>query len=88
MSFISLGPAISVAEVSNVSHDGFWLLLGNEKLFVPFADFPWFATARLSDLKRVERPSPDHLYWPNIDLDLSIESIRHPEEFPLKSNTL
>jgi hypothetical protein len=28
---------------------------------------------------------PDHLYWPDLDIDLSLESIRHPENFPLIS---
>jgi hypothetical protein len=29
-------------EVTNVSKHGFWLLLGDEELFVPFSEFPWF----------------------------------------------
>ncbi len=27
-------------EVTNVSTHGFWLMLGAEELFVPFAEFP------------------------------------------------
>jgi hypothetical protein len=30
-------------------------------------------------------PSPNHLYWPGLDVDLAVESIRHPEHFPLVS---
>jgi len=86
MSFVALGPGTSVAEVTNVSGHGFWLLLGHEELFVPFSDFPWFKTATIGDLTKVEWPSPDHLYWPNLDIDLSVESIRHPELFPLVSS--
>jgi hypothetical protein len=33
------------------------------------------------------RPTPDHLYWPDLDVDLSVESIRHPERFPLRAKT-
>ena len=86
MSFVAPGPGTSVAEVKNVSGNGFWLLLGQEELFVPFRDFPWFAAAAIGDLTKVEWPSPDHLYWPNLDIDLSVESIRHPELFPLVSS--
>jgi len=25
---------------------GFWLLLGDEELFIPFEQFPWFKDAR------------------------------------------
>jgi hypothetical protein len=34
----------------------------------------------------VEEPHPGHLYWPDIDVDLSLEIIEHPERFPLQSN--
>src|SRR3546814_7518272 len=30
-------------------------------------------------------PSPQHLYWPDLDIDLAVDSIRHPERFPLVS---
>jgi hypothetical protein len=32
-------------------------------------------------------PSPDHLYWPKLDVDLAVESVRHPERFPLVTQT-
>jgi len=27
-----------------------------------------------------------HLYWENLDVDLSLEMIEHPKRFPLQSN--
>jgi hypothetical protein len=33
----------------------------------------------------VELPHPHHLYWPDLDVDLAVESIEHPERFPLVS---
>lgn len=72
-------------EVTHVSKNGFWLLLGDEELLLPFSEFPWFRQATIEQLTTVEWPSPDHLYWPLLDVDLSAESIRHPEDFPLVS---
>jgi hypothetical protein len=46
---------------------------------------PWFQSAPISKLLRVEQPSAQHLYWPDLDIDLALESIRHPERFPLVS---
>jgi hypothetical protein len=80
-----LGRDTLAVEVTNVSKHGFWLLLGDEELFVPFADFPWFRDAPIGKLTDVELPSPHHLYWPALDIDLAVESIRHPEQFPLVS---
>jgi hypothetical protein len=74
-------------EVTNVSKHGFRLLLGDEELFVPFAEFPWFKDAPVAKLTNVERPQPHHLYWPDLDVDLAVDSIRHPEQFPLVSRS-
>lgn len=79
------GKRTSDVEVTNVSEHGFWLLLETEELFVPFAEFPWFKDAPLAKLSNVERPQPHHLHWPDLDIDLAVESIRHPEQFPLQS---
>jgi len=73
------------AEVSNVSTPGFWLLIADKERFLPFSDFPWFREARIRELMNVELQSPNHLYWPDLDVDLSVESIDHPERFPLVS---
>lgn len=79
------GTAILSAEVTNVSTHCFWLLLGDEELAVPFSEFPWFKKATIEQLSDVQRPTDDHLYWPQLDLDLSVQSIRKPVHFPLVS---
>lgn len=79
------GTATLAAEVTNVSAHGFWLLLGSEELAVPYAQFPWFKKATIEQLLAVERPTENHLYWPQLDIDLSVESLRNPEAFPLLS---
>lgn len=81
------GVSTSEIEVSLVSAKGFWLLLGDEELFVPYADFPWFKQATVEQVTTVERPSTDHLYWPMLDVDLSVASIRDPSSFPLVSKS-
>lgn len=79
------GTATLAAEVTHVSRHGFWLLLNNEELLVPFAEFPWFKQATIEQLSVVEWPSENHLYWPQLDIDLSVESVRNPKAFPLVS---
>ena len=41
MKSLRRGQDTSAAEVTNVSAHGFWILLAEEELFVPFAEFPW-----------------------------------------------
>ena len=81
------GPATSEAEVTNISQHGFWLLLDGRELFLPFDEFPWFRQAAVDAITRLERPAPRHLYWPLLDVDLSISSIEHPERYPLRAKT-
>jgi hypothetical protein len=72
-----------LAEITNVSRHGYWILLDGEELLIPFVDFPWFRQATIEQLMDVQWPSANHLYWPQLDIDLSVESIRNPEAFPL-----
>ncbi len=65
---------------------GFWLLIGEEELFLQYTEFPWFKEATVSKICNVELHHSEHLYWPLLDIDLSIESIRNPDAFPLVSN--
>ena len=75
----------SAAEVTHISKHGFWLLLSDEELLVPFEKFPWFRQATIDQVSNVEWPTPDHLYWPGLDIDLSVQSIRNPGAFLLVS---
>jgi hypothetical protein len=85
MTSATLGASISAVEVTNISQHGFWVLLKEEELFLPFSEFPWFRDVAVGKILHVELPSPDHLYWPELDVDLAVDSIRHPERFPLVS---
>jgi len=77
------GIITSAPEVTHISAHGFWLLLNDEELLLPFAQFPWFRQATIEQITRVEWPTADHLYWPLLDVDLSVTSIRNPDQFPL-----
>ena len=79
------GQSTSPAEVTNVSPHGVWLFVGERELFVPFKEFPWFREASVGEITNVQLPSPHHLYWPDLDIDLAVESIEHPEKYPLVS---
>jgi hypothetical protein len=82
------GSNTSVVEVTHISNHGVWLLLAERELFMPFADFPWFKTAPVGSILNVELSHPGHLHWPDLDVDLAVESIEHPDQFPLVSKTL
>jgi uncharacterized protein DUF2442 len=75
------GRAIPDVEVTNVSGEGFWIFLDDRERFLSFGDFPWFRDASIATLCNIERPGPGHLHWPDLEVDLTIESLDHPERF-------
>ena len=79
------GTATSTAEVTNISRHGFWVLIDEREHFLPFDEFPWFKRAAVEAILRIEQPAPGHLHWPELDVDLSLGSIEHPERYPLTS---
>ena len=72
-------------EVTNISMHGFWLLLGEKEFFLPFNEFPWFKNARISEISDVSLLNDQHLYWEKLDIDLTLNMIQNPENYPLIS---
>lgn len=64
---------------------GIWLLTGDRELFLSYEDFPWFRDVSISQVVNVEEPAPGHFYWPDLDVDLGLQTIEQPEKFPLKA---
>ena len=79
------GENTSHVEVTNVSAHGVWLLAGEKELFMSYDDFPWFKDIAIGRILNVQEPSPCHFYWPDLDVDVGMETIEHPDRFPLKA---
>ncbi len=71
--------------MANVSQHGLWLLIDDREHYLPFDAFPWFLAATIGQLSRIERPARDHLCWPDLDVDLTVDSIERPDAYPMVS---
>ncbi len=81
----NLGKNISAsAEVQNISGQGIWILVDEKEFFMPFKDFPWFLKATIEQIYNIEFFHGKHLHWPALDVDIDIESLKHPDAYPLK----
>lgn len=85
MSSKTRGKGTSGIEVTDIAPSGIWVLAEGEELFLPYETFPWFRRGTVEAILNVEEPSPGHYQWPDLDIDLGIESMRNPERFPLTS---
>ena len=80
---LASGASTSKPEVAHISEHGFWLSVHGTEYFLPFGQFPWFKGASPSQLGEVELLHERHLHWPTLDVDLSLDSLEHPERYPL-----
>ena len=77
------GARISSVEVQGVLKNGVWLLVQGREYFLPFILYPWFKKAGRSAVQRVKLLHGRHLYWPALDVDVEVESLKHPNRYPL-----
>ena len=77
------GKNTSCAEVVQISAHGIWLLVKDAEYFLTFEEFPWFKTSKVSQIQNVRLFGQQHLHWPDLDIDLELESLSSPEKYPL-----
>ena len=70
------------SQITNIERAGFWLLVENEELFVPFDRYPDFRHATVEEIYNFKHVDED-FHWPDLDIDIDLEALRHPERFPL-----
>ena len=68
--------------VTRVSSRGIWLKTHDRKFFLSYYDFPWFKNKPVQAVMHVEETSPGHFCWPEINVDLGLESIEAPNRYP------
>ena len=79
-----LGPRTSrEVEVLGLTPHALWLMVRNRELMLDFVNFPWFRRATMDQVCDVALYHGEHLHWPQLDVDLHVDSIEHPERFPL-----
>ena len=72
-------------EVQGISKFGIWLFVKGEEYLLTYEEYPWFKSAKVSEVMNVKHINEDHLEWPDLGVDLEIESLENPEKYPLKS---
>ncbi len=80
------GMSISQIEVTNVDSQGIWLFVEEKEYFLSYENYPWFKESKLADILNVELYSGGHIFWPALDIDLSIKILENPKHYPLFSN--
>ena len=69
-------------EVTSIQRTGFWVLLEDTEYFIGFAEYPDFKKATVSQIHSLRRHKAG-LRWDELDVDIEIEALKHPEYYPL-----
>ena len=80
----AVGDCISKVEVTNVSSQGIWLLVKQREFFISYEMVPGFKDARIADILNVSIEHDEYLFWPSLGIDLELDSIENPEQYPLQ----
>ena len=84
MKSLERGISTSNVEVVNVSPHGIWLSVRGKEYFLSYDEFPWFQNARLSEIHHVKLIHGRSLRWDDLDVELALASLEHPDRYPLK----
>lgn len=73
----------TLVSVLMINNQGLMLsVLGND-YFVSYNRLPWMKDARISDVLNVRMSGKHAIEWPTLDVDLEVDSLKHPERYPL-----
>ena len=86
MSSSKLGTRTKVkndASVEDITLHGIWINVAGTEYFLDFENFPWFREATVGQIHNMEFTDGFHLHWPQLDVDLHLDSLTHLEKYPL-----
>ena len=66
-----------------INAQGMLITVQGQDYFLSYNRVPWLRDARISSVLNVRMSGPRAIEWPDLDVDLEIESLRHPERYPL-----
>ncbi len=70
------------AQITSIESAGFWLLVADREYYVPFERYPEFREATLAQVFNFQQIF-DQFHWPDLDIDIELESLDKPERFSL-----
>ncbi len=66
-----------------INAQGIMISVKGNDYFLSYNRIPWMKDASIRNVLNVKLEGRDAISWPDLDVDLEIESLRHPERYPL-----
>ena len=68
--------------VVSINAEGINLSVAGKEYFISYNRVPWFRNARVSEIMNVTMMGRMGIRWEDLDVDLEIDSLEHPEKYP------
>ena len=80
----------TLASVLMINAQGIMISVAGNDYFLSYNRIPWMKDASIKSVLNVRMSGQNAIEWPDLDVDLEIESLKHPERYPLviKRNAL
>jgi len=76
------GNAIS-ASVLMINNQGVMISVEGNDYFLSYNRVPWLKDATVRNILNIKMSGKNAIEWPDLDIDLEIDSLKHPERYPL-----
>jgi len=73
----------TLVSVLMINAQGIMISVQGHDYFLSYNRIPWMQDAPIRSVLNVRMSGPEAIEWPDLDVDLEIDSLRHPERYPL-----
>lgn len=80
---LSVNSQSTSVSVLMINAQGIMICVDGNDYFLSYNRVPWMKDATISSVLNVRKEGRSAIAWPDLDVDLEIESLRHPERYPL-----
>ena len=70
-------------DVLMINDKGVMISVQGQDYFLSFNRVPWMRAATINEVLDVQMSGKNAIEWPKLEVDLEVESLKHPERYPL-----
>ena len=70
-------------DVLMINDKGVMISVQGQDYFLSYNRVPWMRDATINEVLDVQMSGTNAIEWPKLDVDLEVDSLRHPERYPL-----
>ncbi|MBQ4407960.1 MAG: DUF2442 domain-containing protein [Bacteroidales bacterium] len=66
-----------------INNQGIMISVAGNDYFLSYNRVPWLKDATVRNILNIKMLGKNAVEWPDLDVDLEVESLKHPERYPL-----